>query len=219
MQCARFAAAIVQTPMPVRALARKLRICAFAALGCIAFCATASAQEPSAVDGVEAQEAPSRAGTQEPSHEAREMPTTIGGGPQLVGTYYYTSPLEKFGSDLLVGSYALNLLVAIGYIAVVYPLGNLFGSSSFDPVMLWMLVPIAGPFFAQYEDSVKNKPFWRVVLIGDAALQATGLVVGLIGLALSGKRELRPAAHSGVELKLGAEGAGLAGVTLSVHTL
>lgn len=181
-----------------------------------------SAQEPSPVDGVNDIEAPEssvHAHAEAPPDEALDMPGMIGGGPQLVGSYYYTSPLKKFGTDLLVGVYALNVLVSIAYLAVVYPLQKLFGSTSLDPVMLWMLVPIAGPWFAQYEDSAKDKPLLRAILIGDAALQATGVVVGLIGLALSGKRQLRPETEGDVQLKLGAQGAGLAGVTLSIRTL
>lgn len=200
-------------------LHRICRVLALAAISCTTFCTSLSAQEPSPVDGVESPETPARAHAKAPPNEAREMPQTIGGGPELVGTYYYTSPLKKFGTDLLVGSYALNVIIGIAYLAVVYPLEKIFGTTTLNPVMLWMLVPVAGPWFAQYEKSAKNKPFLRAVLIGDAALQATGLVVGLIGLALSGKRELRPAASSGVELQLGAQGAGLAGVTLSIHTL
>jgi hypothetical protein len=155
--------------MPVRSLAGKLRV-VLAALSCTVFCATASAQEPSPVDGVdgvdgtEAQPAKVQPGTEQWLDEARDSPGTIGGGPQLVGSYYYTSPLKKFGTDMFVGVYALNALVSIAYLAVVYPLQKLFGSTSLDPVMLWMLVPVAGPFFAQYVDSAKDKPpaWWWV---------------------------------------------------------
>lgn len=192
---------------------------AFATMLCLMRCAALSAQEPSPVDGVESADTPVPAQPMASPGEPADMPQPIGGGPELVGSYYYNSPLKQFGSDLLVGSYALNLLVSIAYLAVVYPLQALFGSNKVEPVMLWNLLPIVGPWFAQYEDSVKSKPFWRVVLIGDAALQATGAVVGLIGLALSGERTRRPRAASAVELRLGAQGAGLAGVTLSVHTL
>lgn len=192
---------------------------ALAVLGCLACCASVSAQDPSPVDGVDPPQAPVATQTLEPSNESTNLPQPIGGGPEPVGSYYYNSPLKQFGSDLLVGSYALNLFVSIAYLAVVYPLQALFGSNKVEPVMLWMLLPIAGPWFAQYEDSVKSKPFWRVVLIGDAALQASGVLVGLIGLALSGERARKPRAASGVELRLGAQGAGLAGVTLSIHTL
>lgn len=145
--------------------------------------------------------------------------TLDGGMDPLVGSYYYTSPVETFGTDLFLGSYVLSALVSVVYLAVVYPLQALFGSNKVEPVMLWMLLPVVGPWFAQYEDSVKSKPFWRVVLVGDAALQAAGVVVGLIGYCLSGRRPIRPTRASAVELKLGVEGAGLAGLTLSVHTL
>ena len=174
-------------------------------------CASVSAQDAGADDEPLQPEA---------SNAALDMPETVGGGHARAGSYYYTSPLKKLGTDLFVGSYVLNIFVSFAYLAVVYPVQALFGHSKVETVTLWMLVPIAGPWFAQYEDSVKSKPFWRVVLIGDAALQATGLVLGLIGIALSGKRELHPkAADSAVELRLGTPGDGLAGLTLSVHTL
>jgi hypothetical protein len=145
-----------------------------------------------------------------------QLPTTTGGVPEPARThYYYNSPLKKFGSDLLFGSYALSALAGIGYLAVVYPLQALFGSNKIEPVMLWMFLPIVGPWFAQYEDSVKSKTVWRVVLIGDSALQVSGLVVGLIGILLSGKRQVAPQAAARVQLRLGVAGAGPTGVTLS----
>jgi hypothetical protein len=208
--------------MTDRSFVRKRRIWSallLAALSCMVSYASVSAQQTSPGDegGSEAER------TNEPMRtvelDPQRMPGTIGGGPELIGSYNYTSPLEKFGTDLLVASYALNVLISIGYLAVVYPLGKLFGDATLNPVFLWMFVPIVGPFFAQYTDAAKSKPILRAVLIGDSVLQATGLVVGLIGLALSGRREHHAAARSGVELKLGVEGAGLTGLTLCVRTL
>lgn len=214
-------------------ISRKLRVgsaLAFAAMSCMIWCHAVSAQpQPAAVDvdpDVSVQ-APSSVPGQPPSGASAPSPrfwestpsTPAAGVDPLAGSYYYRSPVQKFGTDLFFGSYVLGALVSVVYLAVVYPLQALFGSNKVEPVMLWMLLPVVGPWFAQYEDSVKSKPFWRVVLVGDAALQAAGVVVGLIGLALSGRRPIRPTHATGIELKLGASGAGLAGLTLSVHTL
>jgi hypothetical protein len=195
---------------------------ALAALSCMV-CASVRAQDPQPV-AADVEAAQAGAGEAEslkssPS-EAQPMPTPIGGGMDpLGGSYYYTSPVQKLGSDLFFGSYILGALVSVVYLAVGYPLQALFGSNKVEPVMLWMLLPIIGPWFAQYEDSVKSKPFWRVVLVGDAVVQASGAVLGLIGFALSGRRAFAPQRATGVELKLGVAGAGLAGITLSVNTL
>jgi hypothetical protein len=200
----------------------KARICsvlALAALGCVTFSASVRAQDPAPIDAVESTQGafdePEPGEAPQWLNQSRQVPTMLGGATE----YHYTSPLEKFGSDLFFGSYVLGAVVSLVYLAVVYPLQALFGSSKVEPVMLWMLLPIAGPWFAQYEDSVKSKPFWRVVLVGDAVLQASGVVLGLIGLALSGKRTIKPQASTRVELNLGVAGAGLTGLTLCVHTL
>lgn len=199
---------------------------ALAAVSCIAWCSSVSAQEgqPSAVDvDVEAPAPRSSEPDWRATPRASEpMPPTLGGSRDPVqGSYYYTSPVQTFGSDLFFGSYVLSALVSVVYLAVVYPVQALFGSNKVEPVMLWNLIPIVGPWFAQYEDSVRSKPFWRVVLVGDAVLQATGAVVGLFGFfALSGRRPIAPGrAATGVELKLGVAGGGPAGLTLSVRTL
>jgi len=190
-----------------------------AAMGCMVFCDSLSAQEegqPAAVDVASDFEQPaSGAATPTPT---QPMPSALIMDP-LEGSYYYTSPVQTFGTDLFLGTYVLGALASFVYLAVVYPLQALFGSNKVEPVMLWMLLPVVGPWFAQYEDSVRSKPFWRVVLVGDAALQAAGVVVGLIGYALSGRRPIRPARATSIELKLGAAGAGLAGLTLTVQTL
>jgi hypothetical protein len=195
---------------------------AFAALGCVVCSATVSAQAPpppAAAAAVQSDPASADAPESELANEARPMPKTIGGGPEPVRGEYYTSPLKKFGSDFFLGSYILSAVVSAIYLAFVYPVQALSGHSKVEPVMLWLFVPIAGPLFAQTRASVESKPFWRVVLIGDAALQASGLVLGLIGTALSGRRSLEPRATSRIDVRLGVAGAGLAGVTLSVHTL
>jgi hypothetical protein len=56
------------------------------------------------------------------------------------------------------------------------------------------------------------------VLIADAALQATGLLLGLIGAALSGRRDIEPES-TGLELKMGVAGGGMIGMTVSLRTL
>jgi hypothetical protein len=205
-------------------ISRKLRVCGvlvLAAVGCMFSAESVRAQ--AAALPIEADELPPGA-VDEPvqrqssqwSNQPVQPPTTIGGAPEPARTeYYYNSPLKKIGSDLLFGGYALSVIVSVAYLAVVYPLQALFGSNKVEPVMLWMLLPIAGPWFAQYEDSVRSKPFWRVVLIGDSVLQASGIVVGLIGLALSGTRKLEAQSASRIRLNLGVAGAGPTGVTLS----
>lgn len=154
----------------------------------------------------------------EPGDESRPMPTTIGGMPGPPRGEMYTSPLQTIGVDIGLGTYALGAAASLIYLVFVYPLQALFGSSKVEPILLWMLLPIAGPWMAQYEDSVKAKPFWRGVLIADAALQASGLVLGLIGYALSGRRPLAPT-HAALELNVGVAGSRGLGLTLSVHAL
>jgi|GEM_PF-4254121 len=200
------------------------KVLVVAAVGCMICRGSVSAQDgwqPAAVDVAADFDAPaSGPAPAQPAREPEPVPTTlVGGMDPLGGSYYYTSPVETFGTNLFLTPYVLGALASVGYLAVVYPLQALFGSNKVEPVMLWMLLPVAGPWFAQYEDSVKDKPFWRVVLVGDAVLQAAGVVVGLIGWCMSGRRAVRPARATGVELKLGVAGGGLAGLTLSVHTL
>lgn len=201
------------------------KVLVFAAVGCIVCRGSVSAQDgwqPAAVDVASDYDAPSTGSNVAPAQPVQPEPTPsqlVGGMDPLGGSYYYTSPVETFGTNLFLTPYVLGALVSVVYLAVVYPLQALFGSNKVEPVMLWMLLPVAGPWFAQYEDSVKSKPFWRVVLVGDAALQAAGVVVGLIGWCLSGRRPIRPTQASAIELKLGVEGAGLTGLTLSVQTM
>lgn len=198
------------------------KVLVLAAVGCMICCGSVSAQDgwqPAAVDVASDFDAPA-GGAAPPAPAPEPTPTTlVGGMDPLGGSYYYTSPVETFGTNLFLTPYVLGALVSVVYLAVVYPLQALFGSNKVEPVMLWMLLPVAGPWFAQYEDSVKDKPVWRALLVGDAALQAAGVVVGLIGWCMSGRRPIRPTQASAVELKLGVAGGGLTGLTLSVQTL
>jgi hypothetical protein len=168
-----------------------------------------SAQDP-APAGWPAEGAPAEA--QELA--APETLHTIGGMPEGPLQYEYTSPLKKFGIALGLGSYAISAAAGLVYLIYVYPIQALFGNSRVETVMPWLLLPIIGPWMAQYEDSVKDSPVWRGVLIGDAALQATGLLVGLLGAALSGTREREPEEHSDLEVRWG-----LTGLTVTWHTL
>jgi hypothetical protein len=149
---------------------------------------------------------------------ARPNSESMGGMPEGPRGEYYTSPLKTIGIGMGGGAYVISAFMGLFYLVFVYPLQALFGSNHVEPVMLWMLLPIIGPWMAQYEDLVKDKPFWRGVLIGDAALQATGLVLGLIGAALSGRRDI-PSESTGLELKVGVAGGGMLGMTVSVRTL
>lgn len=157
------------------------------------------------------------ANAQEPSAESRPMPTNIGGMPGSPRGEIYTSPLQTIGIDVGLGSYAIGAAASLIYLAFVYPFQALFGSSKVEPVMPWLLLPIVGPWMAQYTSPVEHKPFWRGVLIADAGLQAGGLVIGLIGYALSGRRP-PPSERAGIELKLGAAGCRGLGLTLAVRT-
>jgi hypothetical protein len=160
----------------------------------------------------------------EPSAEDFDTPPpgprteTMGGMPEGPRGEYYTSPLKTIGIGMGGGSYVLSAGAGLFYLVFVYPLQALFGSNKVEPVMLWMLLPIIGPWMAQYEDLVKDQPFWRGVLIADAGLQATGLVLGLIGAALSGRRDIE-SESTGLELKVGVAGGGMLGMTVSLRTL
>jgi hypothetical protein len=156
-----------------------------------------------------------------PAPETLPMPKSIGGMPDPPrGQYeYYTSPLKTIGTGMFAGGYVVSAGVSLVYLVFVYPLQALFGSSKVETVMPWLLLPIVGPWLAQYEDHVKHSPAWRAVLIGDAAIQATGLVVGLIGAALSGRRPRAPDRASRLELHVGVAGVGVTGLTLTVHAL
>lgn len=166
--------------------------------------------------------------------EATDAPESfshnIGGMPDEPRLYIYSSPLKKLGFDIGFGVYAVNALTSIVYMLQVYPIQKLFGDTTFEPVMPWLLLPIAGPVIAQFTDHVRDLPVWRAVLIGDAALQATGLVIGLLGLALSGERTRDPDdaratdvhyVHDrtmSVEVQLGVAGMSMSGLTLTLHT-
>jgi hypothetical protein len=135
---------------------------------------------------------------------------TIGGMPEAPPEYHYTSPLKRIGLNLGLGTYAVGAVVSLIYMIYVYPLVRLFGGSYFQTVMPWLLVPIVGPWMAQYEGAVKDEPAWRVVLIVDAGLQAAGLLIGVLGVLLSGNRQgVAPEPAPALELTLGATGATL----------
>jgi hypothetical protein len=141
---------------------------------------------------------------QEPAVEELDAPETlhtIGGMPEGPTEYEYTSPLKKLGIGLGLGSYALSAASGLVYLIYVYPLQALFGSDRVETVMPWLLLPIIGPWMAQYEDSVKDSPVWRGILIGDAVLQATGLLLGLLGAALSGTRTVERSERSQFEVR------------------
>jgi hypothetical protein len=194
----------------------------FAAIACAASSAIASAQAPPPTAAEASANEVGATGAGEPSGEAnqsRPAPETMGGMPEDPRGEEYTSPLKTLGIELGGGSYMLSLASGLIYLIAVYPLQALFGSSKIEPVMLWTLLPIIGPWMAQYEDSVKNKPVWRGVLIADAALQASGLVLGLIGAALSGTRAPASQYATGFEWRLGVAGHGAIGLTVSVRTL
>lgn len=140
----------------------------------------------------------------------------IGGLPDRPRTYKYESPLLSFGKSLGFGIWGLNVMTSLVYLVFVYPVQALIGSRTPEPVMLWNLIPIVGPWFAQYSGHVKDSTPWRVVLITDAALQATGLVVGVIGALLSGRRTREPEQVKRFDLQLGVQG-GPVGLTVSIH--
>jgi hypothetical protein len=131
---------------------------------------------------------------------------SIGGLPEPSRRKVGPHPLQTFGVDLGLGTYAVNAIVGLVYLASVYPVQALLGTSKVEPLALWLLVPIAGPWFAQYTHLVKGSPVARGILIADAGLQATGLVLGLIGAALSGGRSSSPTRAGRIELQLAAAG-------------
>jgi hypothetical protein len=168
-------------------------------------CADASAQEAPATlpdDGAHAVANPDLRGASEP----------VGGMGEMI-SYRQPNPLKKLGTDIGLGAYSVSALVGLFYLVGVYPVQALFGSNRVEPVMLWLLLPIAGPWFAQYEDLVKDSPVWRGILIADAGLQAAGLVLGLIGAAMGDSRSSSYESKR-VELKFG-----ISSVTLTLRTL
>jgi hypothetical protein len=161
---------------------------------------------------------PTAAPAAEDDEQAHPNHESMGGMPDEAQGEDYESPVKTLGVGMGGSSYVLSAGAGLIYLIAVYPLQALFGSSKVEPVMLWMLLPIIGPWMAQYEHSVRDKPVWRGVLIGDAALQATGLVLGLIGAALSGRRA-PSSQHSGLDLHLGVAGGGAIGLTVSLRTM
>lgn len=159
-------------------------------------------------------EAPDQA---QPAEALRARSSTIGGMPELVEEEY-TSPLETLGIALGGNSYVLSAGIGLIYLIFVYPTQALLGHGKVEPVALWLLLPIVGPWMAQYEDLVKDKPGWRGVLIADAGLQAVGLVMGLIGAALSGKRT-HTSETTGLELKWAVGSSGAVGLTVTLRSM
>jgi hypothetical protein len=191
---------------------------------CLSVASRVYAQEPAANGGPAAADGDARGsrGSEEPKITPSPEPD-----PYSVGDYdvrlgeRYTSPLKKFGIDLGLAPYALSALTGLMYLVFVYPVQSIFGSSSVEPVMPWLLLPIIGPWMAQYTRHVKDKPVWRAILIGDAALQATGLVLGIIGELLSGWRDPPKDSKTSLDLhlQLGVAGGSVAGLTLTLRTL
>ncbi|MET0384719.1 MAG: hypothetical protein ABW321_02110 [Polyangiales bacterium] len=150
----------------------------------------------------------------------RSGSTAIGGGPEAPLGYKYTSPLKQFGINLGMGVYGVNLFVGLAYLAFVYPIQSIVGSSTPEPILLWNMLPLIGPVLAAFvEDSVKDKIVWQAILIGDASLQAAGLLIGLLGAALSGRRSEPPEHATGFDVQLGVAGNGGTGLTLRFRTL
>ena len=146
-------------------------------------------------------------------------PYLIGNLPPDPRGSYYTSPLKKFGTDLGLAPYAIGAFTGLMYFVVVYPVQLIVGSSTPEPVMPWLLVPIVGPWMAQYTRHVRDKPFWRVVLVTDAALQVTGLVLAIVGELLSGWREEPKRTSTGLKLELDVSQRGAVGLALTFRTL
>lgn len=164
--------------------------------------------------------------TQTQPTEAAPAPVSSVGNDYVIGAMpedprgeYYESPLKKIGTDLFLAPYVIGAMAALIYLAVVYPVQALVGSSHVEGVMPWLLVPVLGPFMAQYTRHVKDEPGWRGVLIGDAALQATGAILGLLGEALSGWRELPPRSKAGLDLHFAMAGRGSAVLSVTWRTL
>jgi hypothetical protein len=188
---------------------RRLSVALLLACGLWLVSAGAKAQEaPETLP----EDAPNVTAVEDPSPSQEQEYESIGGGPEI-RAYRHTNPVKKLGIDLGLGAYTVSALMGLIYLVAVYPAQAIFGSSKVEPVMLWMLVPIAGPWMAQYEDLVKDKWVWRGLLIADAALQATGLVLGVIG-AIIGDSYSAPRERSRLELHLG-----ISGVTLTYRTL
>src|SRR5688572_16845743 len=63
--------------------------------------------------------------------ESKPMPKSIGGMPDPPRGYYenYTSPLKTIGTGMFAGGYVVNVAVSLVYLAFVYPLQALFGTS------------------------------------------------------------------------------------------
>jgi hypothetical protein len=169
-------------------------------------CAGASAQEAP----VTVADDPDATAVANPDLRGQSEP--IGGMGEMMG-YRRPNPVKKLGIDIGLGCYTVSALIGLFYLVAVYPVQALFGSNKVEPVMLWLLLPIAGPWFAQYEDLVKDKPVWRGILIADAGLQAAGLVLGLIGAAIGDSRSSSYESRR-VELRFG-----ISGVTLTLRTL
>jgi hypothetical protein len=153
-----------------------------------------------------------------PSGDAvtRSRSHAIGGGSEAPLQSHHTSPLESVGFGIGGSAYVLTAGVGFVYATTILPLTALFAGAKAQPVLLWLLLPIGGPLFAQENDSLKHKPVLRAFLIGDGVLQGAGLLLGLIGVALSGKNSRN---ESGFDLSLGVPGSTATGVTIRLRTL
>jgi hypothetical protein len=147
----------------------------------------------------------------------RSRSRAIGGGSEAPLKTHHTSPLESIGFGIGGSAYVLSAGVAFVYVTTVLPFGAIFAGAKVHPVLFWLFLPIGGPLFAQQDDSLKHQPVWRAILIGDGVLQGTGLVLGLIGVALSGSgsRSSQP----GFDVSLGVDGSTATGFTLRWRTL
>ena len=125
-----------------------------------------------------------------------------------------TSPLLWWGIGLGAGSYVVSLGVGVIYLVLIYPLQAAFSDNDkAEPLALWMLVPVAGPFIAQRQKLVRDEQGWRAVLISDGVLQGAGLALIIAGIALSGQLPTDPMEQSKLQVLPGAASSPL-GLTL-----
>lgn len=88
------------------------------------------------------------------------------------------------GGTTAAVSYGTSLGGGLFYILLIYPFQYVFAHTKPEPAMLWLMVPVAGPFLAASSEHVRDDKGLRTTMYVIGGLQVAGLAMLTFGLIL-----------------------------------